>query len=65
MVYGHEFHHCIGSSIANTVLVEMFKGVLKRHPARPAHRERNRKDRWVGAYPWNLWLTVSEAEGTR
>jgi cytochrome P450 len=57
MVYGHEFHYCIGASIANTVLIEIFKGVLKRHPVRGS-----KKDRWVNAYPWNLSLTLSEAD---
>jgi cytochrome P450 len=57
MVYGHEFHYCIGASIANTVLVEIFKGVLRRQPVH-AHKP----DRWVNAYPWNLWLTLSKAE---
>ncbi|MBV9484580.1 MAG: cytochrome P450 [Frankiaceae bacterium] len=60
MVYGHQFHHCIGASIANTVLVEMFKAVLTRQPA-PARKAKNRKNRWVGAYPWNLWLALSKA----
>jgi cytochrome P450 len=58
MVYGHEFHNCIGASIANAVLTEIFKGLLKRNPVRSA---RKKKIRWVGAYPWNFWLTLSEA----
>jgi cytochrome P450 len=58
MIYGHEFHHCIGANIANAVLTEMFKGLLQRHPGRPAGKAKNR---WVGAYPWNLWLTLPEA----
>lgn len=57
MVYGHEFHYCIGASIANAVLIEIFKGVLERQPVH-AHK----RDRWVNAYPWNLWLTLSEAD---
>jgi cytochrome P450 len=54
MVYGHQFHYCIGASIANTVLLEIFKGVLKRQPAHAGE-----KDRWVNDYPWNIWLTLS------
>jgi cytochrome P450 len=57
MIYGHEFHYCIGAHIANTVLVEIFKGLLRRDPT----ARRNPKNRWIGAYPWNLWLTLSEA----
>ena len=57
MVYGHQFHYCIGEAISNTVLVEIFKGVLKRGPRRSSRR---RKTRWVGDYPWNLWLTLSD-----
>lgn len=56
MVYGHEFHHCIGASIANAVLVELFTGLLKRRPV----AARKAKNRWVGAYPWNLWLSLSD-----
>jgi cytochrome P450 len=55
-VYGHQFHYCIGASIADAVLLEAFKGVLERHPV----KARKKKNRWVGAYPWNIWLTLSE-----
>ena len=56
MVYGHQFHYCIGETISNAVLVEIFKGLLKRQPRRSPQRS---KTRWVGDYPWNLWLTLA------
>lgn len=55
LIYGHQFHHCIGAAISDTVLVEIFRGLLKREPVRSARRS---KTRWVGDYPWNLWLTL-------
>jgi cytochrome P450 len=55
--YGHEFHYCIGAAIANAVLIEMFKGVLRRDPVRPSRRA---KTQWVGAYPWNLRLRLAD-----
>jgi hypothetical protein len=58
MVYGHRFHYCIGEAISNAVLVEIFKGVLKRDPVRSSLRP---KTRWAGDYPWNLWLSFQLA----
>jgi cytochrome P450 len=55
MVYGHEFHYCIGESISNAVLVEIFKSLLKHRPSRSLERH---KTVWVGDYPWHLWLTL-------
>lgn len=55
-VYGHQFHYCIGASIADTVLLETFKGVLKRDPV----QSRSQKNRSVGSYPWNIYVTLSE-----
>jgi cytochrome P450 len=55
-VYGHQFHYCIGASIADTVLLETFKGVLKRDPV----QSRAKKNRSVGSYPWNIYVTLAE-----
>jgi hypothetical protein len=38
------------------VLIEIYKGLLKRQPV----AARKAKSRWVGAYPWNLPLTLAE-----
>jgi cytochrome P450 len=54
-VYGHQFHYCIGARIADAVLLEVFRGVLERRPV-----QARSKNRWVGAYPWNIWVTLSE-----
>jgi len=53
MVYGHNFHYCVGSKISNAILLELFKALLVRDPKRSG---RNRKIRWVGMYPWNLYI---------
>ena len=55
MVYGHQFHYCIGEAIANAVLVDVFKPLLKRAPRTSPAQSRTT---WVGDYPWHLWLRL-------
>ena len=53
MMYGHNFHYCVGDQISDAILTELFQALLTRAPQRSRAR---RKTRWVGMYPWNLYL---------
>ncbi len=55
MIYGHRFHYCVGSLISDTILTELFRVVLKCDARQPPD-ESLRDIRWVGMYPWNMWI---------
>ena len=55
LIYGHRFHYCVGARISDTILLELFKLLLSVNARRPAD-ESLRDVRWVGMYPWNVWI---------
>ncbi len=55
MVYGHQFHYCVGAAISNAILIEMFRALVSSRARQPADKSL-RKIRWVGMYPWNMCI---------
>lgn len=55
MVYGHQFHYCVGAAISNAILIEMFRALVSARARQPADKAL-RKIRWVGMYPWNMTI---------
>lgn len=51
MIYGYQFHYCVGAAIADVMMEEIFTALLKREP-KPLG-----KLRFNGNFPWNLDLT--------
>lgn len=55
MVYGHQFHYCVGATISNAILTEMFRALIGAGARQPADKSLQ-KIRWVGMYPWTMWI---------
>jgi len=51
MVYGYQFHYCVGAAIADVMMKEIFTALLAREPKLVG------KMRFNGNFPWNLDLT--------
>ena len=48
MIYGHQFHYCVGAQISDAMMKEIFMALMKRNP-----RARG-KMKLLGNFPWNL-----------
>ena len=55
LIYGHRFHYCVGARISDTILLELFKLLLSVNARKPEDASRQ-EIRWVGMYPWNVWI---------
>lgn len=51
MVYGYQFHYCVGAAIADVMMQEIFMALMRREPRQKSKMVFN------GNFPWNLTLT--------
>jgi cytochrome P450 len=52
MIYGYQFHYCVGAAIADMMMKEIFMALMRRDPKRQGKMVYN------GNFPWNLNLTL-------
>lgn len=50
MIYGYQFHYCVGAAIANVMMEEIFMSLMRREPKAVS------KLKFNGNFPWNLHL---------
>jgi cytochrome P450 len=51
MIYGYQFHYCVGAAIADVMMEEIFMALMKRQPKQIGRMQYN------GNFPWNFDLT--------
>lgn len=52
MIYGYQFHYCVGAAIADVMMKEIFMALMKRQP------KIRRKMSFNGNFPWNFDLDL-------
>lgn len=54
MIYGYQFHYCIGAAIADVMMQEIFTALLRRDPTALSKLSYN------GNFPWNFELVYGD-----
>lgn len=58
MLYGHDFHYCVGAAINDVMLEELFGALLTQDVARTG------STRWVGMYPWQMPIRIGAKDNS-
>ncbi|NVJ99095.1 MAG: cytochrome P450 [Alphaproteobacteria bacterium] len=58
MIYGYQFHYCVGAAIADVMMQEIFMAVLKRQP------KANGKMVFNGNFPWSLEVSYAPGDAS-
>lgn len=54
MIYGYQFHYCIGAAIADVMMKEIFTALMRRGP-KPLG-----KMKYNGNFPWNYHIAYKD-----